>query len=623
MAPMRITVGDYVYEIRIYDGTNGPILGLEHKSVFAIDTETVKITEGKPIIPAFMQVCCHALRQIDVIPAYLIPKYLTEFYVANPEFTAVFHNAPFDLEVIGVREEFNKPMIQALQQNRVIDTGIRYLLHQLSIGRVAERWALDLVAKQMLGIEMDKDADLRLSFRPGMALTPRHLDYMCADAAVTAQLVEVMPQQYATEWHQLVGFIGLTDIGRRGMYVDRNYLQTLAREFGEKEQKNKEVLAVYGHYAGEPGNKKVLQSILQTVEYQLQQLENNPELRFMRTPRSGDIQITDESLSVLGNRSHPFIDAYKEAEHQHKILTTYLSEKLVHEDNRVHPVFTPLVKTGRTSCRKPNLQNMPRKESIRGIYIPTPGWLMYAADYAQLELCALAESCLVRFGISKMAEVINNDMDVHRWFAAKVVGKHALEDVLDDERQMAKACNFGFPGGLGIKTFQYHAKTSYGIDLPEDRCKELKQLWLDAFPEMEYHFKPAVDSAFSTDDETMYIAETITGRKRRNATFCSACNYQFQGLAADGARVALWYLWLEKFRMVNMVHDEVISELRDDNYLQQNVQRINQLMVYGMQQVIPHVKIKVEGTLMRRWYKEAKPVFDEQGNLLVWEPKAA
>ena len=117
----------------------------------------------------------------------------------------------------------------------------------------------------------------------------------------------------------------------------------------------------------------------------------------------------------------------------------------------------------------------------------------------------------------------------------------------------------------------------------------------------------------------MYIGRTLTGRLRLNCSFCQACNYPFQGLAAEGAKIALYYLWRERFAVVNFVHDETITEIRDDDHLQANIKKINELMIAGMRQVVTHVPIGVEGALMRRWRKEAKPVFDSNGNLLVWE----
>ena len=35
----------------------------------------------------------------------------------------------------------------------------------------------------------------------------------------------------------------------------------------------------------------------------------------------------------------------------------------------------------------------------------------------------------------------------------------------------------------------------------------------------------------------------VTGRLRANATYCARHNTVFQGLAADGAKLALWKLW--------------------------------------------------------------------------------
>ena len=111
---MHVTVGDYVYQIRIYDESCEAMQGWEPGSVFAMDTETVPIKHGHPIIPAFLQVCNHAMRFIDVVPAHLIVKYLTEFYQRNHNFVVAFHNAPFDLEVLGIKQEHNKPLLLSL-----------------------------------------------------------------------------------------------------------------------------------------------------------------------------------------------------------------------------------------------------------------------------------------------------------------------------------------------------------------------------------------------------------------------------------------------------------------------------------------------------------------------------
>ncbi len=44
-------------------------------------------------------------------------------------------------------------------------------------------------------------------------------------------------------------------------------------------------------------------------------------------------------------------------------------------------------------------------------------------------------------------------------------------------------------------------------------------------------------------------------------------------------------------------------------------------MIEGMRAVVPDVRIDVEYAACQRWYKKAKPVFDETGTeLQLWEP---
>src|SRR5262249_11263560 len=54
---------------------------------------------------------------------------------------------------------------------------------------------------------------------------------------------------------------------------------------------------------------------------------------------------------------------------------------------------------------------------------------------------------------------------------------------------------------------------------------------------------------------------TMTGRLRAAAKYTARHNTIFQGLAADGAKLALWKLWRADFRIVNFIHDEVLVEV--------------------------------------------------------------
>jgi hypothetical protein len=74
-------------------------------------------------------------------------------------------------------------------------------------------------------------------------------------------------------------------------------------------------------------------------------------------------------------------------------------------------------------------------------------------------------------------------------------------------------------------------------------------------------------------------------------------------------------------RMVAFIHDEFVLEVPEAvDQARAATTRLLEVMVKGMGIYVPDVPIKAEPTLMARWYKEAEPVYDDAGNLLVWHP---
>lgn len=601
----------------------------------AVDTETEMIIEGQLPKLVLIQVCSYRQRIVQWVWWKDSEAYMKELLRDNPDTNWIFHNAPFDLRALGGCRE-TKEWLEAMKANRVIDTGLRFILHRLYHGEMAEQWSLDYAAKTMLDLVLPKDKDIRLTFKQDMDLTNAHILYAVKDAVVTAQLREVMPKPYATEFIHVKGYVALSEIGFLGMKVDNDMRAEVKNRFLEEAEGYYKSLQVFGwrpKHQRMPGDHPP-STVVQTI---LKDIEEYTELDLPKTPKAKTYQLNQQTVDILWDaigRDHPFIANYNEAKHCEKIISTYLKDSLVHEDGRVHPFFSPLVKTGRTSCARPNIQNIPRKGGVRGIYEAPPGYVLFACDYSQAELCSLAETCYLRQGKSVMRDVINSGEDLHRWFGEKIMLESGGNpDDGTNYRQMAKPCNFGFPGGLGAAKFQMLARNSYNVEFTREQCILLKDLWIDAFPEMDQHLKPEEDEQHTIRKiiineegeeelfvDNRYIAQTVNGRIRRNATYCSACNYAFQGLVADGAKMALWYLYQQGYRVVNFIHDEVIVELPLDDKLQYHVNAISKLMIAGMKRVIRTVDIKTEGALMPRWYKEAEPIFDDEGNLLIWEP---
>ena len=101
---------------------------------------------------------------------------------------------------------------------------------------------------------------------------------------------------------------------------------------------------------------------------------------------------------------------------------------------------------------------------------------------------------------------------------------------------------------------------------------------------------------------------TLTGRLRANASFPARHNTVFQGLAADGAKLALWKVWRAGFAIVNFIHDELLVEIPDGPMVEQHVDEIRRLMIAGMRAVIPDVRVDVECVVSRTWSKEPSPM---------------
>lgn len=639
---MNIEFNKESYELTVWR-RGSPVLTGEF---LAVDTETEKLVIGAPIKPVLLQVANVSARRVQLVWHRDIGAYWTQFLVANPGALIIMHNAPFDMDVLGM---FHDPRLEALvDSGRLVDTSIRYVLHALREGFFVGRYALDHAVNKLLGVKLEKDEEIRLTFKQSMvpdaswtdfiqwfeagadpalmppetSLTVPHIRYAALDPIATARLYECLPRERLdTEDVQLRGYFGLQWITKNGFAVDTEERERLEKQFQGLVGKDLDILSYWGFIPREKGNKGVAQEVMETIEQQL-------DVHLPRTEKSGEISVNNKMLDVLLQAGVPipaFVRALRGYTHNNKMLSTYLHKDLVGVDDRVHPSFSPLVKTGRTSCREPNIQNVPRDGGLRGIYVAKPGHVLLASDYSQIELCALAQSCLHRFGRSRLAEVINSGQDVHHWFGQliKQNDKRPESEKSTDKqyRQLAKIPNFGLPGGLGAAKLVEYARFNYKVSITEDTAKELKALWLSTFPEMALHLKPRIDPTAYPDGQQWYMAETVNGRLAIHETYNTACNYPFQGLVADGAKVAAWWLYLRRLPVVNFVHDEFILELReDDPKLQETIREVSAIMVDAMKLFIPDVKVKTESALMRRWSKQATEVRDEEGNLLIWTP---
>lgn len=211
----------------------------------------------------------------------------------------------------------------------------------------------------------------------------------------------------------------------------------------------------------------------------------------LRPRRNQDGLVTD-SVAYWSQHAqdHSFLSCYCDWSEQAKLAQFF--SKLGAE--RIYPHYVPMVRTGRSSCRQPNLQQLPRDGQFREMICAAPGHWLLAIDYSTLELRTLAQICLRRFGHSRLAEVFAAGGDPHSYTAAMLQGFSAEEferlpkAEQKTARQRAKAVNFGTPGGLGAPALMAYAKAAYGVEMTLDEARGLRRrLITEVYPELKLY----------------------------------------------------------------------------------------------------------------------------------------
>ena len=306
--------------------------------------------------------------------------------------------------------------------------------------------------------------------------------------------------------------------------------------------------------------------------------------------------------------------------------------------------FNVILKTGRTSSTAgkskagepvsrygDQIQNLDRAPGVRECYRARPGFVLLSVDYSAAELHTLAQVCLYLGLDSTMAKVLNSGKDIHLWFGALMKGwtyewakANKSRPEVKAARQMAKAANFGFPGGLGVLKFRLFALGTYGVRLTDQEAKDLKAAWFAAFPEMVEYFAH-VNALIESGEPLRHFTSL---RYRGGASYCAACNSYFQGLAADMALDAGFDVSRECYtgdgilrgsRIVDFIHDELLLEV-PVAIAHECAERVVHLMEEAGRRWCPGVSPGAEPALSWRWRKKAEPVYLD-GRLIPWEDR--
>jgi DNA polymerase I-like protein with 3'-5' exonuclease and polymerase domains len=302
----------------------------------------------------------------------------------------------------------------------------------------------------------------------------------------------------------------------------------------------------------------------------------------------------DETLARI---DHPLADLMRQYRTAMKRAGTYGTDWLQHvaEDGRIYPSWAQLgTVAGRTSCSAPNLQQVPRDKRYRRCFAAPPGRVLVKADYSQLQLRIAAKVADEKH----MLAAYRAGEDLHTLTARQITGK---EDVTRDDRQLAKAVNFGLLFGLGVKGLRGYARSNYGLDLTEAQAAHYRRAFFTAYPGLERWHRQAGNSRAAE-------CRTLGGRRRLlddKTPFTHRLNTPVQGTEADGAKLAMALLWERRAECLGafpvlFCHDEIVVECDADQVVAVRGW-LTQAMVEAMTPLIDPVPVEVEAKVGRTW----------------------
>jgi len=238
-------------------------------------------------------------------------------------------------------------------------------------------------------------------------------------------------------------------------------------------------------------------------------------------------------------------------------------------DGRIHPSFNITnVVTGRTSCSNPNLQQVPRNKELRTLYTAPKGRVLIEADYSQIELRIAAHYS----NDPTMIEIYRTGGDIHTTTAAATLGK-SPKDVTKDDRNKAKAVNFGFLYGMMSKGFKDYALDNYGVIVTAQEAETFRQLFFQKYNRLlTWHremadlceIKGGVDNMFGRFRKLPDIYSNNKWEKMSAQR--KAINSPVQGTASDLLLLAAVEIDKELGKAFNLmivgtVHDSILMDM--------------------------------------------------------------
>ena len=481
----------------------------------------------------------------------------------------VIHNAGFETAFIQHHSQYRRSAFRRSLGRFECTQQAAGLLR--GVGFAGERRKLEIAAKDFLGLDVPKE--LQTSDWDAPVLSQGQIAYACTDAISTWRLWPLMKAELRAKGRgdayelQRGAIPAVADTELRGLGIDRQAHAAITRRWAEELA---EARHAYQELTGEvpPSKDAGVRAWITHV------LAKDPGrlARWPRTPTAGLLSTKTAHLQRLADidSARPVL-AIKAKE---QLLQNFGAEwiaKVSPITGRLHCDYNIAgTKSGRFSANNPNLQQLPGQKApeFKHCIIADPGNLLVGCDYNQIEMQAAAWL----YGDHALTAVYAEGRDLHTEAVTFIVGVRR-DQVTPEQRQKAKALNFGAIFGIGAASLQEYAFANYGAEMTLQEAQNA----LDRFFNTYRQLKRGLRRNYDICKARGYIEigcgriieaawETETGGALRY-TLCA--NAPVQGICADAILRAITrtHTRLKKAGirggLVACVHDELLLEVHE------------------------------------------------------------
>ncbi|MDQ3041474.1 MAG: DNA polymerase [Acidobacteriota bacterium] len=571
---------------------------LRHEDVLGFDTETTELDPYNGILRLVQLSTGKDTKVIDLKPfgergdlrssEELAPL---RDLLAAPKPIKIAHNAKFDAKWISHH--------LGVQLGGTFDTLIASQL--IAAGDQDRRHSLLEVTSFFLGTELDKSEQVSDWSAP--ELSQSQIEYAARDAATMIPLREkIVEKLRADELIKVAKLefdcvLPIAQMELNGFYLDAaRWREQLERV---KVSQTKVALEL---------QKMLSAGVAQASLFGFTEINLDSQTQVTDALKNLGVPVPETTrgwqLQPLAN-DYPVVGKLLEYRGVAKSLSSFgetILEFINPQTGRLHADFRQIgAPTGRFSCSKPNIQQIPHEENYRRCFRAPEGKKLIIADYSQVELRILAE-------FSKDENFIKafiSGEDFHTTAAAQVFNIKP-EAVTPDQRSFAKRLNFGVVYGIGSQRF------ALMTGLSQSNAEDIMRRYFATYRGLDSWLREAARKVV-TDRQ----ARTLSGRLARfrfdeddrkaiSLAQRNGKNMPIQGTSADVLKRAL-HLLHEKIagtsaRLVNIVHDEIIVEA-DASEAESAADKLEKAMCAAGEEYISRVPVKVDVKIADEWAK--------------------